>query len=83
MRFIAALFLLLSFLSAPAFALSTFQTEGAAQQHCPQDTVVWLNLPTGVFHFRGQRWYGKTKSGTYVCKKEAEQDGDRATKNGQ
>jgi hypothetical protein len=45
--------------------------------------VVWLNIPTGVFHFKGQRWYGRTKNGAYVCKKEAEKEGDRATRNGQ
>ena len=83
MRFIATLFLLLSFLSTPAFAIDQFQTEDAAQQHCPKDVVVWLNIPTGVFHFKGQRWYGRTKSGAYVCKKEAVLDGDRATRNGQ
>ena len=83
MRIIATLFLLLSFLSAPAFAGDQFQTEDAAQQHCPKDVVVWLNVPTGVFHFKGQRWYGRTKSGAFVCKKEAVLDGDRATKNGQ
>jgi hypothetical protein len=83
MRFIAVLFLLLSFLSSPVFALDYFQTVDAAQQHCPKDVVVWLNIPTGIFHFKGQRWYGKTKSGAYVCKKEASLEGDRATKNGQ
>ncbi|MGC2456465.1 MAG: hypothetical protein WA435_00520 [Gallionellaceae bacterium] len=83
MRAIAILFFLLSFISTQAFALDQFQTEKQAQQHCPKDTVVWLNLPTGVFHFKGQRWYGRTKNGAYVCKKEAIKEGDRATRNGQ
>jgi hypothetical protein len=61
----------------------TFSTEQQAQQHCPADVVVWLNLPSGVYHFKGQRWYGATKSGAYVCKKEADRAGDRATRNGQ
>jgi hypothetical protein len=80
---LAALFLSLSLFSINAFALDQFQSEQAAQKHCPNDTVVWLNIPTGVFHFKGQRWYGRTKNGAYVCKKEAEKEGDRATKNGQ
>ena len=63
--------------------LSLFQTEQTAQQHCPTDTVVWLNLPSGIYHFKGQRWYGNTKNGAYVCEKEADQAGDRATRNGQ
>jgi hypothetical protein len=71
------------FTSTFAFALEQFSTEGAAQKHCQGDVVVWLNLPTGIFHFKGERWYGRTKSGAYVCKKAAEAEGDRATRNGQ
>jgi len=78
-----ALFLLFSFISTPSFAVDQFQSEQAAQKHCPSDIVVWLNLPTGIFHFKGQHWYGRTKHGAYVCKKEAEKEGDRATRNGQ
>jgi hypothetical protein len=79
----AILFSVLSFFSIQSYALDQFQSEQAAQKHCPSDIVVWLNLPTGVFHFKGQRWYGRTKDGAYVCKKEAEKEGDRATRNGQ
>jgi hypothetical protein len=61
----------------------TFQNEQAAQQHCPKDIVVWLNLPSGIYHFKGQRYYANTKAGSYVCKQEADQAGDRATRNGQ
>ena len=60
--------------------LQSFSTEQLAKQHCPTDTVVWLNLPTGIYHYKGQHWYGNTKSGAYVCQKEADQAGDRATK---
>ena len=60
--------------------LQTFSTEQLAKQHCPTDTVVWLNLPTGIYHYKGQHWYGNTKSGAYVCQKEADKAGDRATK---
>lgn len=63
--------------------LTTFTTEQEAQQHCPADTVVWLNLPTGIYHLKGERWYGRTKNGAYVCEKEADQAGDRLTRNGQ
>jgi hypothetical protein len=67
----------------PAFALEQFNSEVEAQHHCPNDTVVWLNLPTMIWHYRGQRWYGKTKHGTYVCEKEAAASGARATRNGE
>ncbi len=57
MRVIAILFFLLSIFSTQSFALDQFQSEQAAQKHCPSDTVIWINLPTGVFHFKGQRCY--------------------------
>jgi len=78
-----ALLLLSSLISTPSFALDQYQSEQAAQKHCPADVVVWLNLPTGVFHYKGQRWYGRTKNGAYVCKNEAVKEGDRPTRNGQ
>jgi hypothetical protein len=62
---------------------ASFATEKAAQQHCPSDTVVWLNLPSGIYHLKGQRWYGQTKSGAYVCRVEADKAGDRLDRNGQ
>jgi type IV secretory pathway protease TraF len=68
---------------SPTAPLANFPTEQAAQQHCPADTVVWLNLPSGVYHFRGQRWYGATKSGAFVCQGEADRAGMRATRSGQ
>jgi hypothetical protein len=39
----------------PTAPLQEFPTEQQAQVHCPRDTVVWLNLPSGVYHFQGQR----------------------------
>ena len=72
--------------STPTYAAgqpALFQSEQEAQGHCPKDAVVWVNLPTGVYHFKGERWYGLTKQGAYVCQKEADQAGDRATRNGQ
>jgi hypothetical protein len=63
--------------------LTLYPTEQRAQKHCPNDTVVWLNLPTGIYHFKGERWYGNTKNGAFVCEREADKAGDRATRNGQ
>ncbi|BBJ00237.1 hypothetical protein FGKAn22_19290 [Ferrigenium kumadai] len=51
-------------------AAEQFQSEQAAQQHCPDDTVVWLNLRSGNVHSKGMKWYGKTQGGAYVCKKD-------------
>jgi hypothetical protein len=86
-KILAALALVFALLGVPTNAQEArpnlFNSEQQAQQHCPADTVVWLNLPTGVYHYRGQRWYGNTKAGAYVCEKEATAAGDRATRNGQ
>jgi hypothetical protein len=64
-------------------SLSLYASESAAHQHCPHDTVVWLNLPTRIYHLKGERWYGRTKNGAYVCRSEADAAGARASLNGQ
>ena len=64
-------------------SLATFDTAAAAQKHCPRDEVVWLNTNSGIYHEKGMRWYGRTKHGAYVCRKEADAAGDRDTRNGQ
>ncbi len=69
--------------SSLSYSAPRFQSEQEAQKHCPADTVVWVNTATGVYHYKGQRWYGNTKHGAYECKKEADAEGDRPTRNGQ
>jgi hypothetical protein len=83
-RYCAAL-LLATWLAVPSIALSlsTFGSEREAQGHCPKDTVVWLNLPTMIWHYKGQRWYANTKHGAFACEKEAGASGARGTHNGQ
>lgn len=66
-----------------AGSLATFDTENAAQAHCPKDEVVWLNTNSGIYHEKGMRWYGNTRHGAYVCRTEADAAGDRDTRNGQ
>jgi hypothetical protein len=83
MKYAFLAFLLLLTGLAPASSQPMFGTERQAQQHCPSDTVVWLNTPTRIYHMQGMRWYGATKHGAYVCQKEADRAGDRETRNGQ
>ena len=61
--------LLAACVAVPSFALAltTFTSEREAQVHCPKDIVVWLNLPTMIWHYKGQRWYANTKHGAFVC----------------
>ena len=59
--------------SVPSFAAqpTLYSNEEQAQQHCPGDVVVWLNLPTDIYHWKGMRWYGNTKTVlTFVKKKQ-------------
>ncbi len=82
MHFLASLCLSLT-LTLPSYAVDHFPTESKAQQHCPSDIVVWLNLPSMIWHSKGTRWYGVTKSGAYVCRAEAAAEGARGSRNGQ
>ena len=58
-----------------------FATEILAKGHCPADTVVWANTDTKVYHFSGNKRYGNTKQGAYMCEKDADAQGFRAAKN--
>jgi hypothetical protein len=57
--------------------LSVFQTHVQAQQHCPSDTVVWLNSNKRIYYVEGQRLYAQGKTGVFVCQKEARASGYR------
>jgi hypothetical protein len=57
-----------------------FADEGSAKGRCPTDTVVWVNLPSKVYHFAGSRSYGTTKRGAYMREKEAMAGENRASK---
>ncbi|HXM18319.1 MAG TPA: hypothetical protein VN934_05855 [Candidatus Tumulicola sp.] len=57
--------------SSPTGPIVKFDTEAAAQQHCPNDVVVWLNTRSGFYHLKGHRYYGGTVHGAFVCEKDA------------
>jgi len=57
---------------------ASFATEKEAGEHCTSDLVVWLDLPSRTFYYRGQQRYGATKGGAYVCRNEAKGAGMRA-----
>jgi hypothetical protein len=57
-----------------------FADDASAKARCPTDTVVWVNLPSKVYHFAGAKSYGTTKRGAYMCEKEAIAAEDRASK---
>ena len=67
---------------SPSTAVSSNEsrTEAQAKARCPSHTVVWANLKSKVYHFTGTNGYAKTKSGAYMCEKDATAQGFRASK---
>ena len=62
-----------------SLAADQFSSEQAAKSHCPGDAVVWVNLSgSKAYHTKGNRYYGKTKHGAFMCQKEADQAGFHA-----
>ncbi|SEE46711.1 hypothetical protein SAMN05444161_5856 [Rhizobiales bacterium GAS191] len=71
-------------LASPVLARDFTQDRSPpASLQCVGDTIVWVNTKTGVYHFPGMTWYGHTKEGKYICKGDADREGDRPTLNGQ
>jgi hypothetical protein len=64
-----------------ATGANEYSTEADAKAKCGSDIVVWVNLKSKIYHFAGNRDYGNTKEGTYMCEKQAMDAGDRAAKN--
>lgn len=54
--------------------------EEVAPRTPPSRGMVWVNTATGVYHFEGDRWYGKTKEGKFMTEAEAQKAGYRASK---
>jgi hypothetical protein len=70
------------FVSSSAFAQTKCQLPPPSMS-CPRDMIVWVNIPTHVYHFPGQRYFGCTKDGKFMCQGDADHEGDRPTRNGQ
>jgi hypothetical protein len=72
--------LLMPSAGALAAEAQLFQFEQQAKLHCPDDIVVWVTLPAGVYNVPGERWYDSTKHGSFVCRAEREQAGYRPSR---
>ena len=59
-----------------------FPTRAAAEEHCPSQVVVWVDLETRIFYYRGQDRYGSTKSGAYMCERDVKGGGYRPNRTG-
>jgi hypothetical protein len=47
-----------------------FLTEAAAKVHCPDDTVIWANTKSKIYHFSDNSNYANTESGFYMCERD-------------
>lgn len=43
---------------------------------CPGDSAVWVNARSKAYHLRGDKFFGHTKHGKFMCKKAADAAGD-------
>jgi len=67
---------------APAAAGAyQYPTEAQAKVRCRSGTVVWANLDSKIYHFAGNKDYGYTEKGAYMCESDATHEGMRAAKN--
>jgi hypothetical protein len=69
-------------IGATAYA-QTPTNNPSPQLSCPHDRVVWVNTRSGVYHYQGERYFGSTQEGKFICEKAALREGDRPTRNGQ
>lgn len=56
-------------------AAGQFSSESAAKESCGSNPVVWVNKSSKVIHPSGDKYFGKTKSGAFMCQNTAEQAG--------
>jgi hypothetical protein len=84
MKFLQLLLASLFILFGPTLQTLPAQTAtGPLIAQTSSDHQVWVNTATGVYHYAGTRWYGKTKQGKYMREKDAKAAGFRPAKNGQ
>jgi DNA uptake protein ComE-like DNA-binding protein len=72
--------------SAPASSASSKSTQASEEtvpaRQAPAKGMVWVNTATKVYHYEGDRWYGKTKEGKFMTEQDAIKAGYRASKEG-
>jgi hypothetical protein len=62
-------------IGAGASSFVRYKTETEAKQACAGDSVIWANTSTKVLHPSGDKYYGHTKRGAYVCQSAAQSAG--------
>jgi hypothetical protein len=82
-KLVQVLLLSLAIVSGAAASRAGTPQHAPTNLHCPGDKVVWVNTRSGIYHFRGERYFGSTLNGKFICEREADREGDRPTRNGQ
>ena len=82
-RVVVACLLALGIATSPSVHAQTPVHEPPAGMSCPKDRLVWVNIPSGVYHYQGERYFGSTQQGKFICEHDALSEGDRPTRNGQ
>jgi hypothetical protein len=59
-----------------------YPTRAAAEEHCPGEVVVWVDLATRIYYYRGQDRYGSTAQGAYLCQRDVKGGGYRPNRSG-
>jgi hypothetical protein len=49
---------------------------------CAGDKLLWVNTRSHINHFQGERYFGSTQEGKFICEHDADREGDRPTHNG-
>jgi hypothetical protein len=70
------------FVCSSAFAQTKCQSPPPGMS-CHSDLIVWVNIASQIYHFPGQRFFGCTKDGKFMCQQDADHEGDRPTRNEQ
>ena len=60
--------------------LTKYKTEADAKGACGSDPIVWANTSSKVLHASGDKYYGHTMHGAYVCQSAAQKAGYHAAK---
>jgi hypothetical protein len=64
----------------PAAQLTKYKAEADAKGACGSDPIVWANTSSKVLHASGDKYYGHTIHGAYVCQSAAQNAGYHAAK---